>query len=59
MTNNNGAIDGMDGGNITVYTGPKGGKFILKNNKKVYLDKKSMNDNIKYMKTKTTKGKKK
>ena len=24
----------FEGGNITVYTGPKGGKFIMKKNKK-------------------------
>ncbi len=32
----------LDGGNIIVYTGPKGGKFILRYGKKVYLDRKSL-----------------
>ena len=36
----------MDGGNIKVFTGPKGGKFIIRSNKKVYLDRKSYNDNV-------------
>lgn len=47
----------LDGGNIPVYTGPKNGKFIIKNGKKVYLDKKSLNDVVKY--TKKTSSKKK
>jgi hypothetical protein len=40
----------LDGGNMTVYTGPKGGKFVVKNGKKQYLDRKSLNDNRKYVK---------
>lgn len=46
----------MDGGNVVVYTGPKGGKFVIKQNKKVYLDRKSLNDTVKY--TKKGRGKK-
>lgn len=40
----------MEGGNVKVFTGPKGGKFIIRAGKKVYLDRKSMNDIIKYNK---------
>jgi len=43
----------LEGGNIKVYTGPRGGKFIItKNGKKNYLDKPSYNKNIKYLKPK-------
>lgn len=35
-------MQNLEGGNILVYTGPKGGKFILRYGKKVYLDKKSL-----------------
>jgi hypothetical protein len=45
----------FEGGNITVYTGPKGGKFIIKNNKKVYIDKKSLNSSVAYSKGKSKK----
>ena len=48
----------LEGGSIKVYTGPKDGKFIInKNGKKVYLNKKTIEDNIKYAPKK--KGKKK
>lgn len=48
----------LEGGSIKVYTGPKDGKFIInKNGKKVYLNKKTIEDNIKYVPKK--KGKKK
>jgi hypothetical protein len=48
----------IEGGNITVYTGPKGGKFILKKGKKVYVDKKSLNNPVLYSKGKKAKSKK-
>jgi hypothetical protein len=48
----------LEGGSIKVYTGPKDGKFIInKYGKKVYLNKKTIQDNIKYAPKK--KGKKK
>ncbi len=47
----------IEGGNITVYTGPKGGKFILKKGKKVYIDQKSLNNPIMYSKGNKTKSK--
>lgn len=47
----------QEGGNITVYTGERGGKFIIKNGHKVYLDKKTLNGAKKYLK-KTKKAKK-
>jgi len=38
-------------GNIKVYTGPKKGMFIInKHGKKVYLDRKALNDGIPYIK---------
>jgi hypothetical protein len=38
-------------GNIKVYTGPKKGLFIInKHGKKVYLDRKALNDAIPYIK---------
>jgi hypothetical protein len=40
----------FEGGNVPVYTGPKGGKFVVKNGRKVYLDRKSLNDIVKYTK---------
>jgi len=48
----------FEGGSIKVYTGPKDGKFIInKYGKKIYLNKKTIQDNIKYAPKK--KGKKK
>ena len=47
----------FEGGNVPVYTGPKNGKFVVKNGRKVYLDKKSLNDTVRY--TKKTASKKK
>jgi hypothetical protein len=39
----------VDGGSVKVYTGPKKGKFYInKLGKKVYLDRKSLNDEIPY-----------
>jgi hypothetical protein len=40
----------MEGGTTKVYTGPKNGKFYIRNNKKVYLDKKTISNNIPYKK---------
>jgi hypothetical protein len=48
----------QEGGNITVYTGERGGKFIIKNGHKVYLDKKTLNGAKKYLKKTTKKAKK-
>lgn len=40
-------------GNVKVYTGPKQGKFIInKHGKKVYIDRKSLNNNVPYLKKK-------
>ncbi len=38
----------LDGGNIVVYTGPKGGKFIIRYGKKVYLDRQSLASIVNY-----------
>jgi hypothetical protein len=46
-------------GNVKVYTGPKQGKFIInKHGKKVYIDRKTLNNNVPYMKKKAKKAKK-
>jgi hypothetical protein len=38
-------------GNIKVYTGPKKGMFIInKHGKKVYIDRKTLHNNIPYIK---------
>lgn len=38
-------------GNVKVYTGPKQGKFIInKHGKKVYIDRKTLNNNVPYNK---------
>lgn len=43
-------------GNVKVYTGPKDGKFIInKHGKKVYIDRKSLNNNLQYQKAKAKK----
>jgi len=43
-------------GNVKVYTGPKDGKFIInKHGKKVYIDRKSLNNNLQYQKAKPKK----
>lgn len=40
-----------EGGSMKVYTGPKGGKFVInKKGKKVYLDRKSLKTEVKYRK---------
>jgi hypothetical protein len=45
------------GGKVKVYTGPKNGKYIIKNGAKVYIDSKSLSNNVQYIKK--TKPKKK
>ena len=45
------------GGKINVYTGPKNGKYIIKNGVKVYINSKSLTNNVQYKKK--TKPKKK
>lgn len=45
------------GGKVKVYTGPKNGKYIIKNGSKVYIDSKSLSNNVQYIKK--TKPKKK
>jgi hypothetical protein len=43
-------------GNVKVYTGPKQGKFIInKHGKKVYIDRKTLNNNVPYLKKKAKK----
>ena len=38
-----------EGGSVKVYTGPKMGKFVInKKGKKVYLDRKTITNNLKY-----------
>jgi hypothetical protein len=45
-------------GNVKVYTGPKEGKFIInKHAKKVYIDRKTLNNNLPYVKKNAKKGK--
>jgi phage-related minor tail protein len=44
-------------GKVKVYTGPKNGKYIIKNGSKVYIDRKSISNNVQYIKK--TKPKKK
>jgi hypothetical protein len=49
---------GQFAGNVKVYTGPKQGKFIInKKGKKVYIDRKTLNNNVPYLKKKAKKGK--
>jgi hypothetical protein len=44
---------GQFAGNVKVYTGPKEGKFIInKHGKKVYIDRKTLNNNVPYLKKK-------
>jgi len=47
-------IDGeymtYEGGSVKVYTGPRKGKFVInKKGKKVYLDRKTLADSLKYV----------
>mgnify|MGYP001376870779 FL=1 len=51
MTNN------IDGGSTKVYTGPKNGKFYIRNGKKIYLDRKTISEKIPYKKIKKNKKK--
>jgi hypothetical protein len=47
-------------GSVKVYTGPKEGKFIInKHGKKVYIDRKSLANNLQYQKAKPKKTAKK
>jgi hypothetical protein len=47
-----------DGGSVKVYTGAKNGKFIInKKGKKVYLNRKTLSDNVKYTPKKSKKSK--
>lgn len=41
---------GVRGGKIMIYTGPKNGKYIIKNGSKVYIDRKSLTNNFQYKK---------
>jgi hypothetical protein len=38
------------GGKVMVYTGPKNGKYIIKNGSKVYINRKSLSNNFQYKK---------
>lgn len=44
-----------NGGQINIYTGPKNGKYIIKNGSKVYIDSKSLTNNVQYKKKKLPK----
>ena len=45
-----------EGGSVKVYTGPRKGKFVInKKGKKVYLDRKTIADSLKYTPKKSTK----
>ena len=47
------AVGTQFAGNVKVYTGPKEGKFIInKHGKKVYIDRKTLNNNVPYLKKK-------
>lgn len=39
-----------NGGQINIYTGPKNGKYIIKNGVKVYINNKSLTNNVQYKK---------
>ena len=41
---------GVRGGKVMIYTGPKNGKYIIKNGSKVYIDRKSLTNNVQYKK---------
>lgn len=41
---------GVHGGKVMIYTGPKNGKYIIKNGSKVYIDRKSLTNNFQYKK---------
>jgi hypothetical protein len=40
------------GGKVMIYTGPKNGKYIIKNGSKVYIDRNSLTNNFQYKKKK-------
>jgi len=44
------AMRAPTGGKVMVYTGPKNGKYIIKNGSKVYIDRKSLSNNFQYKK---------
>ena len=45
-----------EGCSVKVYTGPRKGKFVInKKGKKVYLDRKTIADNLKYTPKKSNK----
>jgi hypothetical protein len=45
-----------EGGSVKVYTGPKMGKFVInKKGKKVYLDRKTIAEGLKYTPKKSAK----
>jgi hypothetical protein len=51
LNKNGGGGQEQIAGNIKVYTGPKKGKFIInKHGKKVYIDRKTINTNLPYLK---------
>jgi hypothetical protein len=48
-----GGQQSQQAGSVKVYTGPKEGKFIInKQGKKVYIDRKSLANNLQYQKAK-------
>jgi hypothetical protein len=50
---------GQIAGSVKVYTGPKQGKFIInKHGKKVYIDRKTLNNDVPYLKKKAKAAKK-
>ena len=44
-----------NGGQINIYTGPKNGKYIIKNGVKVYINSNSITNKVQYKKTKSNK----
>lgn len=43
------------GGKVKVYTGPKNGRYIIRNGSKVYIDRNSVSNNAQYKKIKPKK----
>jgi len=42
-------LDSLEGGSVKVYTGPRNGKFFInKEKKKIYLNRRTIEDNIVY-----------
>lgn len=54
-TNNSPAKRPANGGQINIYTGPKNGKYIIKNGVKVYINSNSITNKVQYKKTKSNK----